>query len=91
MKTTFIVGSPRSNGSSSIIADKIIEGMNSNNKYYGEIKKYCLGDTELKYCVGCKTCYETGKYALDDGFQNVLSRHTTTPEGISIGSPFYGE
>lgn len=91
MKTTFIVGNPRSNGSSSIIADKIIEGMNSSNKYYGEIKKHCLGDIELKYCVGCKTCYETGKCALDDGFQNVFGEIIDSDYIVLISPSYWGD
>ena len=48
--TTIIIGSPRNNGSSSIVADKIIEGMTQEDKYSGEINKFCLGDVNLKYC-----------------------------------------
>ncbi|WOO87430.1 flavodoxin family protein [Mollicutes bacterium LVI A0039] len=65
MKLTVIIGSARNNGSSSYLADTIIDGWCLDNA--NTFEKYQISDLNINYCVGCKTCYKTGKcYQNDD-------------------------
>ncbi|GEM_PF-281640 len=91
MITTIIIGSPRNNGSSAIVADKIIEGMTQEGKYSGEINKFCLGDIDLKYCIGCKACYSNGKCVINDGFQEVFNKIIESDYIVLISPSYWGD
>lgn len=69
MKATCIVGSARSNGSTAYLIDTLISGM---NKAGIETKKYCIGESNIKYCMGCKKCYIDGKCFQDDDVYNIV-------------------
>ena len=73
MKTTVINGRPRSNGSTAFIINKILEGMNISN---ADINYFCLGQTDIKYCLGCKDCYKTGKCVQHDDVEKNYEKHS---------------
>lgn len=85
MKTTIINGSPRSNGSTAYIITKILEGMNISNT---DITSFCLGQTNIKYCLGCKECYKTGKCIQHDDVEKIM-QSIVESDLIVIGSPSY--
>ena len=86
MKVTCINGSPRNNGSSALIIDKIIEGVKSERNII--VKKYCLGDLKINYCVGCKKCYEDGKCIQCDDF-GIITNDLFDSDLVVIASPSY--
>ena len=65
---------------------KIIKNRLQRNVAQVEIIK--LIDAELKPCTGCGDCYEAGKCAVDDDFNNIYSQIVES-DAVFIVSPHY--
>jgi len=65
--------------------DKVIEGMKENG---AEVSRYCLGITNIKYCIGCKTCYNTGECFQNDDMDRII-QDLVESDIVVIGSPSY--
>lgn len=85
MKAICIIGSPKTNGSTACVTDKIIEGMQANNI---DIKKYILGEMNINYCKGCMKCYETKKCIQNDDM-NIIINDLIESDIVIIASPSY--
>ena len=85
MKALLINGSPRNFGSTSILLEKIRQGLIRNGY---ETITYCLGDMEINYCKGCKHCYETGECIISDDMQ-VIMQSLAESDAVVIGTPSY--
>ena len=86
MKALCIIGSPRNNGSSAIIVDKMIEGMSESGI---EVTCYCLGDMCIKYCLGCKKCYEASSKCVQNDDVDIIMNDLLKADIIIIASPSY--
>jgi multimeric flavodoxin WrbA len=82
-KIVAINGSPRENGSTGFLINKIIEGIGCKN-----VKRYCLGTTHISYCLGCKECHATGSCAQADDMDAIIA-DIIDATLIIIGSPSY--
>ena len=69
MKVTCIVGSARNNGSSAYLVDKFISGLNEGTL----VKKYCIGNIHLNFCIGCKHCYIDGNCIHNDDVKGIVT------------------
>lgn len=85
MKAICIIGSPRANGTTACVVDKIIEGMKINNI---DVEKIVLGQMEIKYCKGCKACFESRKCVQHDDMDLIL-KHLFEADIVLISSPSY--
>ena len=85
MKATCIAGSPRPNGSTAYLIDTIIRGMNHAGV---ETVKYCIADSNIHYCVGCKKCYTDGKCFQNDGVYQIVS-DIVSSDYVVIAAPSY--
>ncbi|KAB3524821.1 flavodoxin family protein [Alkaliphilus serpentinus] len=86
MRIICIIGSARSNGSTAAIVDKIIEGMRESNV---EVSRYCLGDMNVNFCLGCKKCYEySGRCIQNDDMDTIMS-DLLKSDIVVIASPSY--
>ncbi len=85
MKALCIIGSPRSNGSTAYIVDKIIAGMEECGV---EAKRYCLGNTKINYCLGCKECYKDGKCIQNDDMNKIIE-DLKESDIVVVGTPDY--
>lgn len=86
MKAICIIGSPRSNGSSGIIMDKIIDGM----KEVGiDSCRYCLGKMKINFCYGCKKCYEVGGICVQRDDMDIIMKDLYDADVVIIASPSY--
>lgn len=85
MKAICIIGSPKPNGSTACVTDKIIEGMKRNNI---NVKKYVLGEMNINYCKGCMKCYKTKKCIQNDDM-NIIINDLTQADIVVISSPSY--
>lgn len=68
MKVTCIIGSARNNGSSAYLTQRFIDGLNGR----AEVKKYCVGDMNIGFCKGCKSCYVTGVCVQNDDVKGAV-------------------
>jgi len=89
MKIVIINGSPRKNGSIGKILKFVKKHLEE--KYSGiDIEYINLIDFNIKYCIGCKNCYKTGKCIITD--DNVEKIHDLIKicDGLILTSPTYG-
>lgn len=85
MKAICIIGSPKSDGSTAYVTDKIIEGMKVNNI---NVKRYVLGEMDIKYCKGCRKCCESKKCIQNDDM-NIIINDLLESDIVIIASPSY--
>lgn len=86
MKIILINGSPRKNGATATILNEIGSCL---KQYQGvEAKVIHVDDLELIYCIGCSSCYKTGKCIYGDDLER-LSKEIESADGIILGSPTY--
>ena len=90
MKVMAFVGSPRKQGNTDILIDKVIEGVKS--KSDAEVEKIYLYEANIKYCNGCGSHTVLGgskDCPLGDDMQGILERMVQA-DGFIFGSPNHG-
>lgn len=85
MKATCIVGSARSNGSTAYLTDTIIRGMRESGI---TVRKYCMGEQDIQYCLGCKKCYLDGICIQKDDVYKIVS-DIVDSDYVVIAAPSY--
>ena len=84
MKVTCIVGSARNNGSTAYLIDSFISGLGSDTI----IKKYCVGDINMQFCIGCKHCYIDGNCVDNDDVKKIIT-DILDSDYVVIAAPSY--
>lgn len=84
-KITCIVGSARSNGSCAYLIDTFIKGASNSQTV---IKKYNISELNMKYCLGCKSCYINGECVHDDEVKKVVE-DILNSDCVVIAAPSY--
>lgn len=84
MKVTCIVGSARNNGSTAYLVDQFISGLDTRTL----VKKYCVGDIDLSFCIGCKHCYIDGHCVHHDDVKEIVT-DLLTSDYVVIAAPSY--
>lgn len=85
MKVLMINGSPRENGNTSVALHEmekifIEEGI--------ETEILHIGNKEIRGCIGCRKCFETGCCVFDD-IVNDTAAKLEECDGLVVGSPVY--
>ena len=84
-KVLMINGSPRENGNIAL-AFKNMEQVF--DKYDVEYENIQIGKKDIRGCIACETCRQTGKCVFDD-IVNELASKLKDADGLVIGSPVY--
>ena len=90
MKVMAFVGSPRKQGNTDILIDKVIEGVKSNSD--AEVEKIYLYEANIKYCNGCGAHTVLGgskDCPLGDDMAGILERMVQA-DAFILGSPNHG-
>lgn len=85
MKVLILNGSPRINGNTSI-AIREMEAIFVRENF--EVKKYDIGNMDIRGCVACGSCGETGKCVFND-VVNDIAKDFEDADGLVIASPVY--
>lgn len=90
MRIVVINGSPRKNGNTNILLNKVLEGAESTS---AQTEIFNLYDLEYKGCIGCLACKvkngkKLGRCVVNDGLKPVLDVIETC-DGLILGSPIY--
>ena len=85
MKVLMINGSPHSDGAT---ARALKEMENVFIKEGIEIENFHIGNKNIRGCIACGKCYNTGKCVFEDCV-NELSKKFSEVDGLVIGSPVY--
>jgi len=76
MQLMAIIGSPRRNGNTEALADKVIEGYLS--KTLAEVEKIFVTEKKIEYCTGCLSCTfpppGTKRCIIKDDMADILER-----------------
>lgn len=84
-KVLIINGSPRVNGNTSIAVREMANVFQENGV---EVKTVQIGNKDIRGCIACGRCYETGKCAFDD-VVNELALEFEEADGLVVASPVY--
>ena len=84
-KVLIINGSPRVNGNTSIAVREMENVFQENGV---EVKTVQIGNKDIRGCIACGRCYETGKCAFDD-VVNELALEFEEADGLVVASPVY--
>lgn len=85
MKVLIINGSPRANGNTSIALHEM-EKIFSAEGIESEIIQ--IGNRDIRGCIACRKCAETGKCVFDDLVNEVAPKFEMC-DGLVVGSPVY--
>lgn len=79
-KTLIINGSPRLNGNTTALLNKLKSNL------HGEITELSAFRSDISPCVDCRSCWKTGKCAVKDDMQII---YDDSFDNIVIASPIY--
>jgi len=85
MKALCISGSPRKNGNTTRILGEIFRGLSEQGF---ETKNLTLSDLDIKYCTGCKSCFQTALCVHMDDVANIIAEMYDS-DLVIIASPSY--
>ena len=85
MKIFCLNGSPRADGSSAVLLQQILAGLHADVR---DVKVWHLGDAEIGYCSGCKSCYSTGRCVQRDDVNRILA-DLVAADLVIVASPSY--
>ena len=84
-KVLMLNGSPRENGNITLAFREMEQVFEELNVEYEHIR---LGKKDIRGCIACETCRNTGKCVFDD-IVNEIAVKFETADGLVIGSPVY--
>jgi multimeric flavodoxin WrbA len=85
MKVLIINGSPRVDGNTSIAVDEVAKTFEAEGI---ETEIIQIGNKDVRGCIACGRCAETGKCVFDDVVNELASKFEDA-EGLVIASPVY--
>ena len=85
MKVLMLNGSPHANGNTALALQEMAKVFAEEN-VDAEIVQ--VGSREVRGCIGCGTCYKTGKCVFDD-LVNELAVKFQEADALVVGSPVY--
>jgi multimeric flavodoxin WrbA len=85
MKVIGFVGSPRKNGNTQLLVEKVLAGSAAEG---AETKIFYLNDLNIKSCQACNFC-KTHDHCQQDDDMTQLYEELITADGVVIGSPIY--
>ena len=85
MKVLLVNGSPKKNGNTAFALEQMAEVFADQGI---ETEIIQVGNREIRGCLGCGTCYKTGKCVIDD-MVNAFASKFEEADGIVLGSPVY--
>ena len=84
-KVLLLNGSPRENGNIALAFKNMEQVFDELNVEYEDIQ---LGKKDIRGCIACEKCRETGKCVFND-IVNELAEKLKESDGLVIGSPVY--
>ena len=85
MKVLLINGSPKANGNTAFALSQMAEVFEDQGI---EAELIHVGNKDIRGCVACGSCYQTGKCIIDDMVNEVAPKFQEA-DGIVLGSPVY--
>ena len=86
MKVLLINGSPKANGNTSIALNEMIKVFAEEGV---ETELIHVGNKDIRGCIACGKCFESGKCVFDDDCVNAIAEKVKEADGYVFGSPVY--
>ena len=71
MKVLLINGSPHTNGNTAIALAEMEKVFSAEDI---EVETICVGNKDIRGCIGCYSCFENGKCVFDDIVNETASK-----------------
>lgn len=84
-KVLGIIGSPRRQGNTHILVERILSGVRDGG---GETEAVFLADLEIAECIGCHACWQGKACPHHDDMENVIGKIIAS-DVIVFGTPVY--
>lgn len=85
MKVLILNGSPRTNGNTTLAVQEMEKVFRASGV---EAETVQVGKMDIRGCIACRCCHETGKCVFDD-IVNELAPKFEAADGLVIASPVY--
>ncbi len=85
MKVLILNGSPRVDGNTTIAVDEMVKVFSQEGV---ETEVVRIGNKDIRGCVACGSCAQTGKCVFDDAVNEVASKFEES-DGLVVASPVY--
>lgn len=85
MKVLIINGSPKKNGNTSLAVKEMEKVFTSLGV---EVDNIQIGNENIRGCIACKKCVETGKCVFDDSVNEIAPKFKEA-DGLVVASPVY--
>ena len=85
MKVLLLNGSPRVNGNTALALDEMVKVFTEEGI---EAEVIQVGNKDIRGCLACGGCYETGKCVIDD-LVNEVGEKFKEADGLVVASPVY--
>lgn len=85
MKVTILNGSPKANGNTSIAINEMVKVFSAEGI---ETEIIHIGNKNIRGCIACGSCSETGKCVFDDAVNEIAQKFEKT-DGLVVASPVY--
>jgi multimeric flavodoxin WrbA len=85
MQALILIGSPRKNGNTEILAKTISEEL---QRHEATVKQFRLAELDIHPCIGCGNCEKEGICVINDDMQ-MLYAHIAESDTIILASPIY--
>lgn len=89
MNLFLLNASPKNYGATQRIVDLIAD--EAAGHYEVEVTKCCLGDVDISYCKGCKTCYSSGICNIEDDMNRVISMMKKADAFVIVAPSYWGD
>ncbi|MDR0839167.1 MAG: flavodoxin family protein [Oscillospiraceae bacterium] len=85
MRAICILGSPKANGNTAAILNEAVAVLENSGV---DTRLVRLGEAKIGFCVGCKTCEQTGKCVRNDDMNQII-RDIYEADIVILASPSY--
>ena len=85
MKVLIINGSPKAKGNTAFAREQLVEVFAAEGV---ETEVIQVGSQAIRGCIGCGSCYKTGKCVFDD-LVNEVALKLSDADALVVGSPVY--
>ena len=85
MKVLLINGSPKANGNTAIALQEMVNVFEQEGI---ETEILHIGNKDIRGCISCGSCFETGKCVFNDAVNEYASKLEEC-DGVVVGSPVY--
>lgn len=80
--------SPKNYGATQRIVDLIAQ---EGSIKFEQVNKCCLGEIEISYCKGCKSCYTAGECVIHDGMNEVIDAMKAADVLVIVAPSYWGD